>query len=209
VPWATAQGITFRPWRQASYPDRHSPLSRIAELFNVNHFIVSQARPYIAPFLRSDLEHRPPTAGHAVAGGSWNLTAPLLRLLALELHHRLNQLDALGVLPAPVRRLLIDESIHGPSLTLVPELAPADLLRLLEHPTHERLQYWILRGERSVWPAVGALKVRCAVEVELDRGYQVVRRRKPLDVGMGVAVQRRRSSVEGKKRRRAVSVGLG
>lgn len=51
--------------------------------------------------------------------------------------------------------------------------------------------------------------MRCAVEVELDRGYQVVRRRKPLDVGMGVAVQRRGSSAEGRKRRRAVSVGLG
>jgi hypothetical protein len=37
---------------------------------------------------------------------------------------------------------------------------------------------WIARGERAVWPAVGALKVRCAVESELDRGYQVVRRQK-------------------------------
>lgn len=64
-----------------------------------------------------------------------------------------------------------------------------------------------------MWPAVGALKVRCAVEVELDRGYQVVRRRKPLDVGMGNAggyrAQQRGASVEGRRRRRAVSVGLG
>jgi len=145
--------------------------------------------------------------------GSWNLTTPLLRLITLEIHHRLNQLDALGFLPAPVRRLLIDETIPGASLTLVPELAPSDLVKLLEHPTHESLQYWILRGERSVWPAVGALKVRCAVEVELDRGYQVVRRRKPLDVGMGSAsgyrAQQRGVSVEGRKRRRAVSVGMG
>ena len=211
VPWASAQGITFRPWRQASYTDRDSPLSRIAELFNVNHFIVSQARPYIAPFLRSDLHHRPPNARRAM--GTWNLTTPLLRLITLEIHHRLNQLDALGLLPAPVRRLLIDETIPGASLTLVPELAPSDLIKLLEHPTKESLQYWILRGERSVWPAVGALKVRCAVEVELDRGYQVVRRRKPLDLGMGSGLgnrgQQRGASVEARKRRRAVSVGQG
>ena len=92
----------------------------------------------------------------------------------------------------------------------MPELTPADLLKLLENPTHESLQYWILRGERSVWPAVGALKVRCAVEGVLDRGYQVVRRRKPLDVGaVGRAQVQRAASGEGKRRRRAVSVGLG
>lgn len=93
----------------------------------------------------------------------------------------------------------------------MPELSPSDLTKLLESPTQESLQYWILRGERSVWPAVGALKIRCAVEVELDRGYQVVRRRKPLDV---VGAQRVRTGSSGeikeiRKRRRAVSVGLG
>ncbi|MCJ1364597.1 hypothetical protein MMC16_003710 [Acarospora aff. strigata] len=209
IPWASAQGITFRPWRHARHTsDRDSPLSRIAELFNVNHFIVSQARPYIAPFLRSDTHHRSPHTG-----GTWTtqaLTTPFLRLIALELHHRLHQLDSLSLLPITLRRLLIDETIPGASITLVPELTPADLLKLLENPTHESLQYWILRGERSVWPAVGALKVRCAVEGVLDRGYQVVRRRKPLDVGaVGRAQVQRAASGEGKRRRRAVSVGLG
>lgn len=80
-----------------------------------------------------------------------------------------------------IRRFLIDENIPGTSLTLVPELTPKDFVRLLENPTRESLEYWIMRGEMSVWPAEVALKVRCAVEVELDRGYQVVRMQKPLD----------------------------
>lgn len=29
------------------------PMKRLAELFNVNHFIVSQVNPHIAPFLRN------------------------------------------------------------------------------------------------------------------------------------------------------------
>ncbi len=48
----------------------------------------------------------------------------------------------------------------------------------MEVPTKETLEYWILKGERSVWPAVAALKIRCAVETELDRAYQVARRLK-------------------------------
>lgn len=99
----------------------------------------------------------------------------------MELQHRLLQLDQLSLLPGKVKRFLLDENIPGASVTLVPELNVYDLARVLENPTPESVNAWILRGERSVWPAVGALKVRCAVEVELDRGYQVVRRRKPFD----------------------------
>jgi TAG lipase/lysophosphatidylethanolamine acyltransferase len=140
----------------------------------VNHFIVSQARPYLVPFLRSDLHGPNPRTN-----GRFSLSSPLLRLGALEIRHRLNQIDSLGFLPTSIRRFLIDESIPGASLLLVPEVGASDFVRLLENPTRESVDYWILRGEKSVWPAIGALKVRCAIEVELDRGYQIVRRRKP------------------------------
>ncbi|KAI9767198.1 MAG: hypothetical protein M1840_005797 [Geoglossum simile] len=198
VPWASAQEVTFRSWTHASYGDRGSPLGRIAELFNVNHFIVSQARPYIAPFLRSDLHRSNPRQSAA-----YNFTTPLLKLLTMEIHHRLNQLDSLGFLPIGIRRFLIDENIPGASLTLVPEFTPRDFARLLENPTKESLEYWILRGERSVWPAEAALRVRCAVEVELDRGYQVVRTHKPLDFTAGPGGGRNETS----GRARAASVG--
>lgn len=203
VPWASAQGATFRPWTHVSYSDRESPLTRIAELFNVNHFVVSQARPYLAPFLRSDLHHPNPRQG-----GWFNLTTPVIRLVVMEVQHRLHQLDSLGWLPTSIRRFLLDENVPGASLTLVPELAPRDFVKLLENPTAESLDYWILRGERSVWPAVGALKVRCAVEVELDRGYQLVRRRKPFDPAPGGA-GKKNGSTGVKKRARAASFGAG
>lgn len=175
TPWSPSLFTTFRPWTHASYTDtRESPLHRIAELFNVNHFIISQARPYLAPFLRSDLHHPNPSQ----AGRRYQFSMPILRLIVMEIQHRLHQLNELGVLPSSIRRFLLDENVPGPSLTLVPELTPSDFFKLLENPTKDALDYWIRRGEKSVWPAVGALKVRCAVEVELDRGYQLVRRRR-------------------------------
>lgn len=131
---------------------------------------------------------------------------PLMRLVALEVHHRLDQLDSLGLLPIAIRRLLVDEMIPGAGMTLVPKIDPGDFLKLLENPTRESLEYWILRGERSVWPATGALRVRCSVEVELDRGYQLARRRKPLD-GDFPQVKRVGSKGSLHKRKRAASVG--
>ncbi|KAI9836150.1 MAG: hypothetical protein M1838_005128 [Thelocarpon superellum] len=200
VPWAAGKEIVFNPWTHSSHTERDSPLPRIAELFNVNHFIVSHARPYLAPFLRSDMHRSSPGPN-----SRWNLTMPLLRLISMEIHHRLSQLDALGLLPLAIRRFLIDDTLPGASLTSVPELTPMDFCRLLETPTRESLDYWILRGERSVWPAVGVLKVRCAIEVELDRGYQLVRRRKPLDMNPGHTMKE--STGGGRKRIRASSEG--
>jgi len=39
----------------------------------------------------------------------------------------------------------------------------------MEVPTKGMFEYWILKGERSVWPGVAGLEIRCAVRSELDR----------------------------------------
>ncbi|KAH6610501.1 triacylglycerol lipase, partial [Trichoderma cornu-damae] len=179
VPWAPANTTDFRHWTHASYTDRDSPLRRIAELFNVNHFIVSQARPYLIPFLQSDM-HGPSLL--ETRSKTTQLSAFLVRMVGLEIRHRLRQLDSLRLLPASIRRFLVDEQVPAASMTLVPEVTAGDFVRLLETPTRETLNYWILRGERSVWPAVAALRMRCAVENELDRSYQVVRKLKAGDL---------------------------
>ncbi|KAM3553694.1 hypothetical protein ARSEF4850_006800 [Beauveria asiatica] len=178
-PWAPANTTDFHHWSDMSYSDRDSPLQRISELFNVNHFIVSQARPYLIPFLQSDM-HGPSLV--ETRSKTTQLSASLVRMVGLELRHRLRQLDTLRLLPGSIRRFLVDEQIPAAAMTLVPEVTAGDFVRLLETPTREALNYWILRGERSVWPAVAALHIRCAVENELDRSYQVVRQLKAGDL---------------------------
>ena len=211
TPWSKShsQSLTFQSHHlyTQTLNERDSPLSRIAELFNVNHFIVSQARPYIAPFLRAEVQ-QPRSPRQSRRNG---LVQPLLRLVTSEVHHRMNQLDALGLLPFAVRRLLIDETIPGANITLVPNLKAMDFLKLLENPTKENLDYWILQGEKSVWPNICSLRIRCAIEVELDRCYQLVRRRKPLDaMGGGLEmVPKRRDSGGSSSRRRNRASSLG
>ncbi|KAG4221981.1 hypothetical protein PC116_g29543 [Phytophthora cactorum] len=104
------------------------------------------------------------------------VTGHLVRVVGLEIRHRLRQLDTLGLLPAGIRKFLVDEEVpSGSSMTLVPDVTARDFVRLLETPTRETVDYWILRGERSVWPAVCALTVRCAVEYEIESAYQRAR----------------------------------
>ncbi|TQS36812.1 hypothetical protein Golomagni_02729 [Golovinomyces magnicellulatus] len=174
IPWSNANDTTFRPWTHASYTERDSPLARIAELFNVNHFIVSQARPHLVPFLQSDI-HGPSTL--LQRWGHTSLIGSLLRLMGMELDHRAHQLETLGLLPPSIRRFFVNDHIPGTPVMLVPKVSASDFFCLLETPTEANLNYWILQGEKSVWPAVVALKVRCAIETELDRSYQFIRRR--------------------------------
>lgn len=96
-------------------------------------------------------------------------------MVGLETRHRLRQLDTLGLLPASIRRFLVDEEIPGAHMTFVPKVTASDFVRLLETPTRETLDYWIMRGERSVWPAICALRIRCVIEFEIERTYQQVR----------------------------------
>jgi TAG lipase/lysophosphatidylethanolamine acyltransferase len=86
-----------------------------------------------------------------------------------------------------------------------------DFVRLMETPTKETLEYWILRGERSVWPAVSALRVRCAIEMELDRAYQDVRRLKAGDLRRKASeiAQMRARRLEGERGREGASLGGG
>ena len=181
VPWRARNGRPLKSHRHSPTLSQHPrPLQRVAQLFNVNHFIVSQPRPYLAPLLRSFAPQQNSTTHRSTLSiflMPFNkLAASILRLSAAEIHHRLAQLDTFGLLPSLPRRLLLDEQLPGSHIILSPSLTFEDLGKIFDSPiTRDELDYWTLKGERVVWPNVAALKVRCAVEVELDRSYQAVR----------------------------------
>ena len=160
---------------------RVSALGRIAELFNVNHFVVSQARPFIAPFFQASDMFSYALPRHSTARRRGIFWEPLRRTVILECQHRTRQLDLLGFLPQAIRRFILDETIPGSSLTVTPELAIKDFFSLMSCSSNSDLKEWVLKGERSVWPAVSALKIRCVVELELEAAYQITRRKRPLE----------------------------
>src|SRR5262249_13468405 len=143
------------------------------EIFNVNHYIISQARPCLFPLFRGDL-HRPP----GVRSRGWRTKLSLLtRLLGLEIRHRLLQLDYYGFMPTFIRRILIEEDIPGSSLVILPELSASDLRQICHSPTIQDIKGRIRKGERGVWPAMSSVKVRCTLEFRLERAHQSLRER--------------------------------
>lgn len=164
--------------RPPSVTDRRTPLARLKQQFNVDHFIISQARPYVAPFISPSLPYERRNKPVFIKLVRWPLNFAKFDIAA-ALKQGLLLADIAGFLPSSLKRVLNDETIQGDFIKLVPEVQVYDWWRLLKNPTKQDLEFWIMRGERSVWPSLCALKVRCAIEVALDQAYERVRRRRP------------------------------
>lgn len=193
-----------------------SPYTRLTELFNVNHFVISLARPYLAPLISNDLKHdhlyasarysqgyaksqskdfktrldkaKGSTDVEIVARDTGRLWYKHLKnILGLEIEHRLEVMNKLGILPEVVKRLCIDEKPATPQsltsireITIVPELRylVRDFGRVFDvHKTMENIPYWVSVGEKSVWPLFPLLWLRCSIEFALDDLYNIHRKK--------------------------------
>jgi TAG lipase/lysophosphatidylethanolamine acyltransferase len=135
-----------------------SPFIRLSELFNVNHFIVSQANPLVAPFVHTSVQPEQQRFIHK-----------FYKLIAYEVKHRMKQMDAVGLLPSFLQAMLTEK--YSGNITIAPQLTLKDFNQLMSNPTHASLEYWIRKGEQSTWPLISLLHNRCAIELALDAGY--------------------------------------
>ncbi|WEW55663.1 triacylglycerol lipase [Emydomyces testavorans] len=173
VLWEQSADLDLKSWYRFRCSSKESPLRFLPQLFNVNHFIISQARPFIIPLFREEM-HRP---GGQIRVRTWKIFQCLKQLAKIEIRYRLRQLDALCCLPAFLHRIFLEENIPGSCVVLLPDISLWDLTKIFEKPSREGLKYWILKGERGVWPSMNALKVRCVLEMELENAYQELTRR--------------------------------
>ncbi|RKP25290.1 acyl transferase/acyl hydrolase/lysophospholipase [Syncephalis pseudoplumigaleata] len=153
VPWTP----TSIKWGDANPSDNQaSLLARMTELFNINHFIVSQANPLIVPFISKGPGH-----------GSESISIKLRNLLGSELKHRIRQMGQMHLLPKPITNMFA-ERVSG-NVTISPRLNLRDFKMLLSNPTNSLVKYWIVKGEQSTWPMLPLISNRCSIELALDR----------------------------------------
>ncbi|KAH3899013.1 related to Lipase 3 [Saccharomycodes ludwigii] len=200
-----------------------SPYTRLTELFNVNNFIISLARPYLAPLVTNDLKHEIKTTkyyyyknqqnheNNSISGkinantdihGNTKLTSAenmlvmngnleqedellaikmkyhvekkLKQVLTMELRHRVEVLDMLGLLSPWIKKLTIDEKTpkSATEVTIVPQTNDISVTRIIEGRL-DNIPHWILCGERSCWPVLALIKTRCSIEFKLDEIIQL------------------------------------
>ncbi|KAL9102814.1 MAG: hypothetical protein Q9163_002092 [Psora crenata] len=178
----TGEAVTWNPtpqrWIDGSV-DNDIPMTRLAEMFNVNHFIVSQVNPHVVPFIMKE--------EGLVAKGAQELpslpTAPswldsLSHLAKGETLHRMHTLTELGFFPNLLTKTIsvLSQKYSG-DITILPEISYADFPRMLSNPTPEFMHAAMLSGERATWPKISIIKNHCAIELALDDAVQKLRTR--------------------------------
>ncbi|KAK3321985.1 patatin-domain-containing protein [Apodospora peruviana] len=178
VPW----NPTPQAWIDGSV-DNDLPMTRLAEMFNVNHFIVSQVNPHVVPFLSKDDRLYPGTAPgrlrqqqSATEKGEWLYT--VTALAKDEALHRLHFLTELGIFPNLFTKLqsILSQRYSG-DITILPEIAIQDLPRILKNPTSDFMLRNCRIGERATWPKLSRIRDRCAIELALDQAVHALRAR--------------------------------
>ncbi|CAL4973927.1 unnamed protein product [Urochloa decumbens] len=149
-------GATTRRWRDGSL-ESDLPIKQLKELFNVNHFIVSQANPHIAPLLRLKEIVR-------AYGGSF--AAKLAELAEMEVKHRCNQVLELGF-PLGGLAKLFAQDWEG-DVTIVMPATLAQYSKMIQNPSYAELQKAANQGRRCTWEKLSAIRANCAIELALD-----------------------------------------
>lgn len=145
-----------RRWRDGSL-EMDLPMMQLKELFNVNHFIVSQANPHISPLLRLKEFVR-------ALGG--NFAAKLAHLVEMEVKHRCNQILELGFRFGGLAKLFAQE--WEGDVTVVMPATLAQYSKIIQNPSYMELQKAANQGRRCTWEKLSAIKANCGIELALD-----------------------------------------
>ncbi|MCO5566297.1 hypothetical protein L7F22_019973 [Adiantum nelumboides] len=161
-------GIARRQWRDGSL-ESDLPMMHLKELFNVNHFIVSQANPHITPLLR--LKEAVRTHGGHFAG-------KLAHLVEMEVKHRCRQALELGFPLGGISKLFAQD--WEGDITIVMSATLAQFTKLIVNPTPVELRKSVMQGRRSTWAKLSAIQANCGIELMLDECVIVLNQQRQL-----------------------------
>ncbi|GMH28336.1 hypothetical protein Nepgr_030179 [Nepenthes gracilis] len=151
-----------RRWRDGSL-ESDLPMMQLKELFNVNHFIVSQANPHIAPVLRLK---------EFVRAYGGNFAAKLAQLAVMEVKHRCHQILELGFPLGGIAKLFAQE--WEGDVTVVMPATLAQYSKIIQNPSYLELQKAANQGRRCTWEKLSAIKANCGIELALDECVAIV-----------------------------------
>ena len=181
-------------------------MTRLAEMFNVNHFIVSQVNPHVVPFLMKEegLVGRgaPQVSPDVPVGRSW--LDSLSQLAKGEALYRMQTLAELGIFPNLLTKTVsvLSQKYSG-DITILPENNYANFPKMLSNPTPEFMRQAMICGERATWPKLSIIKNHCAIELALDDAVQKLRARvvfSPSEVESRLKSQVKRNSYTGSQK---------
>ena len=162
------------------------PMQQLSEMFNVNHFIISQANPHAVMFASYNQERS--VWVNPVTGLLNSLLIFLKDQTRAWLAHLVELVGARRISPLFATQRDIGASFFTQEyqgrecdISLIPWKSHRGLFSAFMHclynPSLEEFHEWVKAGELETWKHIPAIKSHIAEEVTLDRCVQRLRKR--------------------------------
>lgn len=172
-------------WRDGSLRT-DIPLDTLNSYYNVNFLIVSQVNPHISLFFYAPkgTVGRPVTVSrrrtrkekYAAFRGGFLATAAE-RLLKLEIKKWFQIIKLLDLLPRLLKQDWLDVFLQRftGSITIWPRYKLKDFLYILLDPDEAKMEEYLLKGQKSMFPRLLFIKHRLSIERAIERGKKATR----------------------------------
>ncbi len=157
------QSYTGRRWVDGSLSE-DLPAKRLARLYGVNHYIVSQTNPYVLPFI--DTTKRKTDAVSELKYALIDTTRAWVNAGAAIFEKPLRWIPEVERV-ANSALSIINQSYQG-DITIAPSKKLHNPLRALSWRTHDEIRELIAEGERSTWPRIERIRIQTQISRTLD-----------------------------------------
>jgi TAG lipase/steryl ester hydrolase/phospholipase A2/LPA acyltransferase len=155
--------LPSRKWVDGSVSD-DLPAKRLARLYGVNHYVVSQTNPHVIPFV-TDGRRKQSALGLLTEAGrrstrEWFNALTIIAGKADKKGGRVTQATSL-------LRSIINQDYVG-DINILPDYKFHNPLKLLSFPGEKQMQRLIDSGERCTWPKLEMIRQQTRVSCTLD-----------------------------------------
>jgi predicted acylesterase/phospholipase RssA len=192
-----ASGMSF----QDGSMEADLPFQQLSEMFNINHFIISQANPHAVFFASFNMNTS--VWNNHIIGLAHGVSLFVKNQVKSWFRHVVEMVGGRRIAPLwDTKRgfgsQFFTQEYEGrdTDISINPWNSDRSLfsafLHLLYNPTEEEFMEWIKGAERETWKHIPAIKSHCAEEMTLDRCVQRLRKRVILEsweVRSGVGVE--------------------
>jgi hypothetical protein len=182
--------IRYESAERASFSDgsmeQDLPMQQLSEMFNVNHFIISQANPHAVMF--ASYNHLRSVWSNPISGFINAVLAFLKDRCRTWLAHVVELVGSRRIAPsqatsrAGMTQFFVQEyQGRDCDISLIPWINHRGLVSAFMHclynPCEEEFREWVQAAERETWKYIPAIKSHIAEEITLDRCVQRLRKR--------------------------------
>jgi NTE family protein len=156
--------LPSRKWVDGSVSD-DLPAKRLARLYGVNHFVVSQTNPHIIPFISDSRRKDDPLS--VVSSAATRTIREWMNASATLLQKPLAKRPTLQRMTDSVLSI-INQDYMG-DVNILPPYRIHRPTKLLAHLSEKEILSLIEMGERATWPKIEMIRIQTRISRALDR----------------------------------------